>query len=1284
MPNVYFEIPKYDLSGEDSALFIGRGEVLEKLVNRILPTGKKGEKYKGCYLVSGYRGMGKTQLVNKAIGEVKRRRKKGVLYVPISLSQQSLDEHQVLRQLFVEFSTAVECNQYRVRKFSLIILRFLSIAASLLSSLIFMGLLMDVSNLKKILSSSGTLPLIIFIILSILLIGVILKILAYPYRMFIRFERQKRAIQNRLYSKLDQSESTSGGILKGLSSGSSLIGSLVSQVNSSGEDIRMSFEKISPKELEIEFKALLIAYSGLNFARPVLFVVDELDKLEPEYVGGDQDFFSLGKTRTSSRKEELVKILASLKSFMHTSLSKFVFIGGAELYDASLADIADRESFYSSIFHEVIYVDSFFKEHEGKKIGLTQMAESYLSNIVIGQRKKASEDHGMPLVYERINSGISDVNVRVYLYVLLYNFVVYITYRSNGSPKKIRELLEYQISSNGLQSFKEGDLVFYSDFTKFSKVVSVAEKQASKSKSFLRISYGSQYKIGLLSMLFMPYYIGKEKYLKTTNDRNLYLTAFLMDHLLKFHRSAFSWKQIELAPDVIMGSRGPNLRDTLTGIIDYLCVRHVRLTSNAMFQYKFRSRTAMELKFISKISDESAAAYNFTFDESYHLKAFFKRKLKQKMAVYSEGAYSNGDTDYIHSIAYLNSTIADIHYYDEEYEPAIRYYLDSIQRLRDVQKKYPNSISQHQQMLFVRNRLLLSLCMEKSEKYDSTYSMLREITLDLVKPRLGQLGFGFGWEDPYSRMQLFLRPFLSLLLIIEKDRSDGITVDNLKRNIEEYSSMIQVNRLFPMGEKYDPKYLFREFSMRTDADHQRIQTLLVDYYQNVGSILYLKNNIYRSLFRWGARGIWKDVLFFKDYESYIPKNSKDNYVSLRLVKSQLIAFWNGDLGQKYYQPSFIAFFYYVISLNHALMPFEENVLENRDPRISLLELLRQLSPYGQFSHILSGQQGATVANLCSKISDTILASCVHIRLSQSVNLEDLLTNNFNSFKQFASSLRLIDLYSLDGVVYFTLLSHSFFAKSGLAYDALFQLKKLLYICRAHKHALDSVDLVNVSEYAIDYAANSGLSFDNKINSLYRETFNSTDLFSSIIHTESNDVFEIKLLVIGVSGSLYPNFTLQLATRVPSIKNIYQRIQFLRYSIIARIDGSSSTISEHQSIESDFIILVNTIRGYGFSYIMSYTYFASLLQRMYFYQRSVIHDSKFELEPETLRLESIEYYRKAIRLHSEGKEYKIAIRDMFMLDDDLNDSLTHFSAALERSLINCGFVERQIVKLGGTL
>jgi len=55
----------------------------------------------------------------------------------------------------------------------------------------------------------------------------------------------------------------------------------------------------------------------------------------------------------------------------------------------------------------------------------------------------------------------------------------------------------------------------------------------------------------------------------------------------------------------------------------------------------------------------------------------------------------------------------------------------------------------------------------------------------------------------------------------------------------------------------------------------------------------------------------------------------------------------------------------------------------------------------------------------------------------------------------------------------------------------------------------------------------------------------------------------------------------------------------------------------------------------------------------------------------------QHYKSAIDLHSEGATYKDLAKEMYFLDDDYNDSLTHFCAASERYRINTGRIDKAI-------
>jgi len=93
-------------------------------------------------------------------------------------------------------------------------------------------------------------------------------------------------------------------------------------------------------------------------------------------------YFSIGKY--ANRQNKILKLLSNLKHFLTTAKSKFVFIAGRDLYDASLADVSDRNFFLGSIFNEVIYVDSFLKDSSDRKSSdITSMTENYVCQFLL-------------------------------------------------------------------------------------------------------------------------------------------------------------------------------------------------------------------------------------------------------------------------------------------------------------------------------------------------------------------------------------------------------------------------------------------------------------------------------------------------------------------------------------------------------------------------------------------------------------------------------------------------------------------------------------------------------------------------------------------------------------------------------------------------------------------------------------------------------------------------------------------------------------------------------------
>ncbi|WP_282079207.1 ATP-binding protein [Aquimarina algiphila] len=1366
--NIHIPIEEYDFSNhhcDENSIFIGREQAQRKLRRRIDPRGKNKD-YRGAYLVAGYRGMGKSTMVDNVIRDINKNEQDSelnkinssidnneslIIPVKIFLSQGELRDYDLLRQVFIQMVDKIISKR---EPFNKSILRVIAgIISFLLSFLIIYSLLYGVklgiinSDHQTLITQNQTLVILFFSLIFIILFVLVNIALTFAYRKIhkkkIDLYSKIGQVKKRINSDLEvENKTTNNTAFSGLVNESSLLNKVTALIQDIGErPYKQSFNRFTTKELEFEIKEVLRLYKNVRKGREkgcILFIIDELDKLEAEFVEGENDYFELGKSRTDLRKETLSKLLANLKSFIHSADAKFIFIGGAEMYDASLADVADRESFYSSIFHEVIYVNSFFKDFEKSKTRITQMAENYLVRIILGNfmvdemmKDDVASVNYLTLLYQKLEG----IDHRERIFYQIHQFIVYLTYRSNGSPKKLKELVEnYMGSLTDEKNDKEKDLI-------------LPRRKDSRSNLFLSISYKEQHKIGVLSSIFYPYMIENEKYLKELNDKNLYLSAFLMDHILKFHKSAFSWRELELMPDIIIGSKGPHLRETLKNLISYLSIKHIRRTTNAMFQFKFRSRSAMELKYISKISDESEAAFNFTLDESYHIKSFFKRKLKQKMEFYKDATSSNIDSSFINTLSYLNSTIADIHFYDEDYDAAIRYYADAIQPLRGTK-----DLHQHQMMLYTRNRLLLSLCLEKSKRYDSTYSILRSITLDTKEwvfdsnedTTLKYWDYK-EWESPYKRMQLFLRPHLALLMVLEKDRSDGITESNLERNIQEYTKFMGVIDLFPFKSFISGLTYYDFFEKNTTGDHKRTQTLLADYYQSVGTILYYKNRNYKSLYEKGCEGILNEFLKVGGLSKGSMKNRKivingvevenlKNYSSLDNVRIHF-----GKQESKHYYPSFSAFFYYTTSLGHLISPYLENIksifeLEELRPKDQII-ILEKLIFETRSKHILNGKQKQFLGLVLGKLADTIL-SCLgnnEIKISRlkgalgSQKLHDLTLKNLTAkswgLERKGSKERLSfnDLFSIRSVFYFNIISYRLYYQAGKYHDALFYIKKCMYIINAHLVRTRDIDkeiIIFVKNFVQYLVKESNKVLTNytlwitKHNSLYDDIIQSVkgnEVREKEFDLISEDEKEISRIYEKINLKFHPSCILSRYKREPEIQSIFARIQFLKHKIdccfYEQFDflTNNVTVDIHNEIvvrklnasfkEVNFCSknLINIIKTYGFNYIMSYSYMGSLYYNLIKWTRLVVQLQSQEPFEETysewdfkdiglLKNEVMKYYKKAIRLHSEGSEYKTAIKEMYILEDDLNDSLVHFCASLERSLINTGVIERKIERI----
>lgn len=843
-----------------------------------------------------------------------------------------------------------------------------------------------------------------------------------------------------------------------------------------------------------------------------VFIIDELDKIQPRSSSAieerestnpelDRKTYIFDNNKFRQRQEAVATLLANLKGFLNVVRVKFFFIGGREMFDAHLADIADRDSFYSSIFNDVIYVDSFFKDSldiiPGKG-GVTQMTEKYLCNIILNDlnvgiketdkiinlktlfkrlvvRNKNTTEVGLYFYKEQENYESEDqimptksraeLDLQAYkAIIMLQNYIVYLTYRSNGTPKKLTALTE-KIMMNGPESkgneskqkqknsnwIKNDNKQFFED-----NIVILQEGNSGKlsERLFLKFSFDFQYEIGLTSNLYRPYLITNSRHLKSLGDKLLFSSSFIIDHILKFHAFGFSWRNLELIPEVVLVNREPNLRKFIEDLMRFYSSNYIEDTISGIFDYKFRSIVRRELIYLSKTSDLSSAAFNFTLDESFSTKRHYRKKLIDLEKRHHNHSTMSDDNKFIHSISFVQTILGDLHFYDKEYDEAIVFYSESIQSLRLPKAVTSRYITRHQFLLWLRNQLKLGLSLEKIRAFDSAFSLYKTLILDTeryLRQVVSQEGILEEREiievsEDHRTIHLISMPFVAFLAVSEKARVDGITYASLRRNRQEFLRIIT-----PTLDEND-----------IIVDEYRRNFLKADYYNNVGSVLFYKNCQFTNFFDENKKEYTLECFETVNNET-ITQSIKD-----RIINQQNTIYNKRNEERIYdFSPSLVSLNYYWNSLYFLTKTHQKRVSkfieekeikwEGQDIANNLLAICAgYLLP--ECVDMIGNKRLYYVANIVSKIGDSILASLRREDFKIPKEKFDLLDSDLldknpkqnqevkNRVGNIEKLIKLVNksLYSPETILYTYKLAASLYRRSGHNSYYSSHLIKMLY------------------------------------------------------------------------------------------------------------------------------------------------------------------------------------------------------------------------------------------------
>lgn len=832
---------------EDIEGFIGRDSIIDKLSAWLKDS--DDTKYSGAYLITGYRGMGKSSFVHKAVEKLKEEQKKKIhginwkpnnakyVTVTVNVGNELLSTKELLGMAckvaykrFHEITNGKRWLYYRLNTFIVTILTLIAIVA--LTYLVLKETTDSRTSLIDSIFGTGlkTFPIYVFATVAALFSGRIANsVLGALWKLtgckkFVSVGHIKH-LWEYLIERIDADvtlNSETGAVPQSVLHDFGMFFKFGRSVSYPIADVP------EMQEMLVDLLNLIDKhYCHIHF----IFIIDELDKISPkdeerrlmpEYNNSNS---VNGDSSNRSRQKALSDLLANMKYFISSSKAKFVFVAGYDMYDETLSDISSREFNIHSIFNGHINVSSFFRRTNHYS-GVESMIEQYLCHLLIGNDHRNGKEYLRDYaaycrkqwnaqglykgcekwdVYERI------LERRI---IFLHNFLTYLVYMSNGSPKKLAMYIEKYVRSRNRLDEKMGrDKKLGKDYD--------VNLGMGNSEYYLFFDSRNVQRICFVNYLIYPMIQNLVDKSNIYNDKLLVSTSFMISNLYKFHKSGFSMRNLEYMPELLDINKMPELRDFIGGIVDFLTQTHIDESVMNLYKYKFPMHLSEEITFFSKTSEEISYLFNFSHDELLSVKNLYMRQLEH----YEKEKYE------VMAVASLHHMLGDIYMLEENYELAIYEFQEALASLfrqgtMDIEtlpylKKEPSRI-----LFFIRLSLKLGLAYEKRKTYDTAYLTYEHLVRKLLEYKEELVGAKqiskCSLQNLQNKLSIFndirityLAP-LAKLFVLEKMDLGGFTSTNIKQAESEFNELVRL------------------------AD-ENASILSVDFNTKLGDIMYYRN-----------------------------------------------------------------------------------------------------------------------------------------------------------------------------------------------------------------------------------------------------------------------------------------------------------------------------------------------------------------------------------------------------------------------------------------------------------
>lgn len=750
---------------------------------------KNNQSDSGTYLITGYRGAGKSSFVNYTINELNKKAPGNTQYIPLSISlgQENMQEIEILRILAKNLKSKLENGKSWWMKIVETLHSFIALAYILFTMLTVMILsLPDISDYCKsdwLCTLIGNWKNVSIAILAFIGVEALVNYMLPQISPYYRAYKQIRKLCARLNATTTQETAMQW---------TDKIKELTSILGLSHNKTQTT-PPASIQEIEFELIEILNHVKQARTNRKFIIIIDELDKVDtnhrsitdteqkiPEY----EKLSTRPEQHVSSRvrTQQVLSIIASMKFFLSTAKAYFIFIAGRELYEAFQADMCDRDFSISSIFNGVLNLESFLNGNNSRN-NSTLRTEEFVCYLLLpphfeqetisSKYYNSSQPFSLKNYYRfrqahkewMENETDKERAIRLEQELLFLNrFITYLAFISNGSPKKLTLFFEKYVRNRTYLEKK--DIILPHEEP-------CIEKQGKDNLLYLSFGRHSIQKINFIHYLVYPIFQTLLNQNSDFGDKLMVSASFLVTHILKLHNNGFSWRNLEQVPELQELNKAPEMRDYVSTVINFMNHSLITTIPCGLYHYKFPMRIIEEISYQSKVSGEMSTLFNFSSLDLQSLKNQYLEIIRQNTTV-------NGTHDYSqYALASIHHSLGDLFTLEENYSAAIRAYERCIELVVPIFEDYTYTkmVQAENYLLFLnRSMLKLGVAHEKRKTDNSAFILYDELIM-LLK------GHNLKWKYAalYRDTRTLHLAILAKLFVLEKIDTEGINLIHLEQ-----------------------------------------------------------------------------------------------------------------------------------------------------------------------------------------------------------------------------------------------------------------------------------------------------------------------------------------------------------------------------------------------------------------------------------------------------------------------------------------------------------------------